>query len=281
MTVFVVITFLEECAEKIRIDQENANLFLWYFLQIYNLQKKKCQFSPDKMSNSTLRGAPVILSVLNPQTNAYQRIGNLLLLAMKKDNAVFLLFLTPQKKPFLSINTAQPVNWKMTNDVYVTYIDPQGRVFLFQFPSKDETEIFTLIANSPTMRSSGPVALFNNNEKSIPVSPSSQIRIDYKIFDLKNAQIKEPDMTEDDFPVSFGDGTPYQNIYNGGFYGATHIIPLGNNTFAICHIKGEADSPLAAAQKALEQNEIIRQQAEQKAEEKAKEEEEKEEEDKK
>ena len=207
------------------------------------------------MSNSTLRGAPVILSVLNPQTNAYQRIGNLLLLAMKKDNAVFLLFLTPQKKPFLSINTAQNVNWKMTNDVYVTYIDPQNRVFLFQFPSKDETEIFTLLATAPTMHNAGPVAVFNNNEKSIPVSPTSQIHINYKIFDLKNAQIKEPDMTEDDFTVSAADGTPYQNIFNGGFYGATHIIMLGNNTFAICHIKDEPDVPFAAPQKAPEQKE--------------------------
>ena len=80
-----------------------------------------------------LRGAPVTVSYLNPQTNSYAQVGKTFVIATRKNGAVLICLLGPDRNP-ISVAPVTPVlDWIIQNDVYCTYVDARKVRYLLLF----------------------------------------------------------------------------------------------------------------------------------------------------
>ncbi|EAX98097.1 hypothetical protein TVAG_439410 [Trichomonas vaginalis G3] len=173
--------------------------------------------------SSPLRASIITLSVLNPQTNQYQQMGQIPIIVMRINGKLQIILMRSKTQPLMAIDPSENNNWVISNDVYATFTDKNGRVWLFLFKSAEETLIFTMVAlyGTAKLKNGSPITIVNKGGNQI--EPTHDISVDYKIYSLKESNLDNPN-EQQGVNVGFTESSPLRNLFNGGYYGATHLL---------------------------------------------------------
>lgn len=203
--------------------------------------------------SSTIRASIITLSFLNPQTNQYQQMGQLPIVIMRIQGKLQIILFKSKTQALFGIDPNEPNNWTITNQVYATYIDKNNRVWLFLFKNAEECLLFSMVALYGKLKSryGAPVVLVNGNGGQI--MPTQDIKVNSKVYNLKEPNLDNPTI-QDDVSIYPTDTTPLQNLFNGGVYGATHLVFYEDEILAIATVRDPNGGSAAPQEQPAEQS---------------------------
>ena len=181
-----------------------------------------------------LRASPVVLQRFNPQIQQYATIGQFPMCAIQKQGN-FVLILFNANKPFMAISVTSTTQWTVQNELCCSYTDERHNIFVFQFPSKEEAQIFSAIALYQKLVSSKEPLCILKGDKGI-VDPTNSFNVNFVAYDLMMKQIKAPIRNEENFTISSFDDTPIKEVAGKGEYGSTFLVMFAPGVVAIVDV---------------------------------------------
>jgi predicted nucleic acid-binding Zn-ribbon protein len=178
----------------------------------------------------TLRLAPVTLSFLNPQTNSYQQLGRVAIVAARIKEALTIMFVASGNQPVAAVLPSPDLDWAIQNNVYCSFVDANRRRLLTLFESANEARIFTAIALSGKL-GQDPICIVNSGKG--PINGNDRFAVKFACYDLQQAKVDSPVMAEEHFEIGPADDTPLRAIATSGTYGSVFLVRYPHNVIGI------------------------------------------------
>jgi hypothetical protein len=134
----------------------------------------------------------VALSILNPQTHNYEQVGRLALVAARRSkDALALILVASHTNPMAAVATTADIDWAIQNNVYCSFVDSTRRRLLVLFDSPQEARIFTALALSAKLATSGqPTCIVNSGTG--PINAADRFSVKFACYDLQQPKIEAP-----------------------------------------------------------------------------------------
>jgi len=209
----------------------------------------------ETLPDTTLRGAKVLFSVLNAQTNQYDQKGALLLVAMRKGGKVAMVLLNGNK-PLMGIPITPSLDWALQNEVYCSFLDGNNNRFLLQFGKAEDASLFTAIAQYPK--------IFANQKSPLIITSGTGPQItgtflaSYWVYNMHVQAIESPVLQESDKIISISEDSPLK-ICAGLNFGSQCLCFYPPSSIAIVQISKDAPniSPISPKEKKENDSELF------------------------
>jgi predicted nucleic acid-binding Zn-ribbon protein len=142
------------------------------------------------------------------------------------------MLLTGNNQTVAGIVVSPDIDWSIQNDVYCSFVDGQRRRLLVLFDSAQEARIFTSLALSAKLsQSKQPICIVNSGKGAI--NAADRFAVKFACYDLQQAKVDAPVMSEDRFEIGPSDDTPLKSIAPNGTYGSVFLVPYPHGVVAI------------------------------------------------
>lgn len=192
-------------------------------------------------TDTNLRGAPVTVSYLNPQTNTYTQIGKTFVVATRKSGTVLICVLGADRTPISAVPVTPAIDWIIQNEVYCTYVDTKKVRYLLLFATPDEARLFTSIALAAKLQQDkSPICIVKKEGTVIQDGERFAVKVNcYNVAE----KIEAPVLKEEYLEVAPSDDTPLNSLSGSGQIGSTYLVKFSETVVAVAEIIPRAQQP--------------------------------------
>ena len=185
-------------------------------------------------TDTNLRGAPVTVSYLNPQTNTYTQIGKTFVVATRKSGTVLICVLGADRTPISAVPVTPAIDWIIQNEVYCTYVDTKKVRYLLLFATPDEARLFTSIALAAKLQQDkSPICIVKKEGAVIQNGERFAVKVNcYNVTE----KIEAPVLKEEYLEVAPSDNTPLNSLSGSGQIGSTYLVKFSETVVAVAEI---------------------------------------------